>query len=108
VKELLKIIKKNREAHREIFEKALEGYRKACIAELESMLADARAKKRIRRAIHLVEPMDQTKEYDRIISMLKLTSDTEIELDQSDYANYVLDDWHWKEQFTMSTAGYMN
>jgi len=105
--ELLKIVKENREQHRATFEEALEGYRKEAIVQLELMLEEARRGKRIRRSVTLIEPMDQTKDYDRVIRMLELTVDEEVDLTASEFAQYVQDDWVWKEQFAGSTMSYL-
>lgn len=105
---LLDKIETNRAAHRATFEDALNGYRKEVIEQLEKMLAEARSGKRVRRAIDLIEPMDQTKDYDRVIAMLKMSTDEVIHLDERTFACYVLDDWQWKHQFTASTANYVN
>ena len=53
--ELLDVVRKNREAHRDIFEKARVGYRRQAIAELDVMLADAKAGRIIRRAVGLID-----------------------------------------------------
>ena len=100
------ILKNNREEHRTIFLEAQEGYRKAVIAAFEERLADARKGKRVNTYINLVEPVDQTKEYDRAIRMLELTKDTEIELTEQQFANYVMDQWQWSRQFTTSNSLY--
>lgn len=105
--ELLKILKANRENHRKIFEEALEGYREEVVKELDSMLEDAKKGKKIRRALSLVEPMDQTKDYDRVIKMLDMSKDNIIEISETDFACYVLDDWRWKDQFTASNTRYL-
>jgi hypothetical protein len=104
--ELLEIVTKNRAEHRSIFEKALEGYKAQVIAELEVMLAEAKSGKRIRRHVQLEEPMDQTKEYDRVVRMLELSQDDIIELTQSEFSQYVMDDWRWKDQFLASASTY--
>jgi hypothetical protein len=104
--ELLDILKKNRADHRATFEKASKGYRERAIAELDASLKDAHAGKKIRRSIGLVEPMDQTKDYDRAIRMLELTVDEIVTIGNSEFAQYVMDDWAWKEQFTTSNAMY--
>lgn len=104
--DLLAKLQANREAHRGIFLKAQEGYRKAVVAELEKMLEDTRAGRRIQRHISLVEPMDQTRDYDRAISMLSMSVETEIDIDEGEFAQYVLDDWSWKQQFATSTMSY--
>lgn len=104
--ELLDVLKKNREQHRKIFLEAQEGYKHAAIKELDSMLDDARAGKRIRRSMTLVEPQDQTSDYDRAIRMLEMSQDEVIELEEHDFMQYVLDDWGWKHQFLHSNSVY--
>lgn len=104
--ELLDVLKKNRKQHRQIFLEATEGYRKAAIAELDSMLADAKDGRKIRRSLSLTEPQDQTRDYDRAIRMMEMSQDDIIELDESDFAQYVLDDWSWKRQFLFSNSAY--
>ena len=67
---LLAKLKTNREQHRELFLKAQDKYREAVIEELDAMLTEAREGKRIRRAVTLKAPIDQTAEYDRAGTML--------------------------------------
>lgn len=100
------ILLSNRASHRAVFEEALEGYREAVVKELEEALVEA--KKGQRRAFHsiLVQPMDQTKEYDRVIKMLELSVDVQQFLTPVEFAQYVMDDWSWKQQFTASTVNY--
>jgi hypothetical protein len=105
--ELLAVVEKNREQHRDLFEKACVGYRKEVIARLDGMLADAKAGKRIRQTVGLVEPMDQTKDYDRVLAMLRMSTEDVIELSQSEFAQYVMDDWRWKDQFTATNSTYV-
>lgn len=104
--ELLEKLKTNRDAHRAIFLKALEGYRTEAIKELDSMLSDARDGKRIRRAIMLIEPEDHTRDYNRVINMLTMCVSEVVFVTESEFAQYVEDDWNWKRQFIESTRGY--
>lgn len=104
--DILTRIKANRDEHRQIFLEAQEGYRKEVIKIFEERLAAAREKKRITHTIVLQEPMDMTKEYDRAIEMLELTTTDEIELGPEEFANFVQDDWHWQDQFLASNAVY--
>lgn len=105
--ELLASIRKNREGHRAEFEKAQLGYRAAIIAELDSMLDDARKGRRIRRSIELVEPQDHTKDYDRVIRMLEMSTATDIVITEQQFSQFVLDEWGWMNAFKGSTARYM-
>ena len=104
--ELLVTLENNRTKHRQIFEEACDGYQKAVIRELEAQLK--RAKEGIRRtmSISIPAPIDQTKEYDRAIAMLKMSVDAEVLLSEQDFQCYVLDDWSWKQQFLTSSRAY--
>lgn len=105
---LLEIVKKNRAEHREIFLKAQENYRAAVIQALEEELADARDNKpfRVERLVKIVAPQDHTRDYDRVIEMLKLTEDKIIEMDQYTFANMVLDEWEWSHAWAVSNSRY--
>lgn len=105
--ELLAVLKENRAAHRSMFEKATEGYRRRAIEELDRSLQDAKAGKKIRRAITLVEPMDQTRDYDRAIRMLEMTVDEIVTIGDKEFQNYVMDDWSWKEAVMTSNSAYL-
>lgn len=103
---LLETLKRNRAEHRKIFLEALDGYRKEAIKQLEAQLERAKSGKKFSVYISLTQPQDQTKDYDRAIGMLELSLDTEISLPETDYRNYVLDEWNWKAQFLSSNVAY--
>jgi len=103
---LLEILKANRARHREIFLEAQEGYRKLAIKELNAMLRNARSGGQIRRSITLIQPMDQTSDYDRVIGMLELSEQDSILLEEHEYQMYVQDKWNWKKQFLANNSGY--
>jgi len=104
--ELLEKLKANREKHYAIFQEAFIGYRKLAIKKLDEALADAKAGKKIQLYIELVEPVNQTEDYDRVIAMLEMSLEDEVVLTQTEFAQYVLDQWHWKEQFKLSNSLY--
>lgn len=104
--ELISTLEANRTKHRQIFEEACEGYQKAVIKELETQLKRARAGIRQTMQIIIPAPIDQTKEYDRAIAMLKMSVDKEVELSERDFQCYVLDDWDWKMNFLASSRHY--
>jgi hypothetical protein len=106
--ELLDVLRENRAKHRAIFEEAQTGYRTAVIAELDSMLEDARNGKKIRRAVTLIEPMDQTADYDRVIRMMEMSVDEVIQLAEHEFSAYILDQWAWRQKFNHSNRGYSN
>jgi hypothetical protein len=104
--ELLETLRKNRKEHRETFLEALDGYHKAALKALADRIEEAKNNKRVHLSFRLEQPKDQTKEYDRIIRMLEMSVASEVELTQQEFANYVMDDWSWMEQWLASNAGY--
>lgn len=104
--DLLERLEKNRKGHRKAFEKALEGYKEAAIEALEEALADAR-KGKVRLNFHaLVMPQDHTADYDRAIEKMKMSQHEQVHLTDQEFAQYVMDDWAWKQQFTQTSALY--
>jgi hypothetical protein len=104
--DLLTAMKKNRDEHRGTFIKAQEGYRAAVIEELDKMLSDARAGKGLRVQVALVAPQEHTKDYDRVIRMLEMSTADEVTITETQFSQYVLDEWGWKTAFIGSTSRY--
>ena len=104
--ELLTKVRTNRDAHRTLFLKAQEGYRKLVIEELDRMLADAKAGRSISRSINLAEPVDHTADYDRILAMLEMSVDDTIMLDAQEFNQYVLDNWEWSRLASYTNQSY--
>ena len=104
--ELLATIKANRTKHKEIVDEAFAKYREMAIAELDSMIKEAKAGKRIRRSVDLVEPVDQTKEYNSAIRKLEMSVEDVIELDEYEFESLIMDNWRWKNQWSASNSLY--
>lgn len=103
---LLEKLHENRAQHSRIFEEAQVGFRAAVIKLLDQRLADARTGKPIKLALGLHEPRNQVKDYDRAIAMVELNTQEEIELEERQFAEYVMDQWPWRQQFLSSNAPY--
>lgn len=106
--QLIKAITENRAAHRDLFERALEGYRQQAIERLERTIGDLRSGKKQSLMISMPMPQDHTADYDRVIRSLEMTIDPVITLEERDFAMYVMDQWDWKDQFIGSTAQYLD
>jgi hypothetical protein len=104
--ELRAIVQKNRDAHKAIYEQAFEGYRKACVANLEQNLEAVRKGSKQRVWLTEVPPDDHTKDYDRILRMIDLSIDTEVVLTEKGFQQYVLDDWDWKQAWATANTKY--
>jgi hypothetical protein len=106
--QLVQIVKKNRQEHREIFLKAQEKYREVAIALLDRQLKAAREGKPFMLAefIHLVQPEDHSQDYDRALRMLELEVDDVVTLTMPEFANLVQDQWNWSRQWATNTSRY--
>jgi len=104
---LIEEITKNRDNHRAAFEAALGAYRDEVIKVLKEQLDQAERGERIPRGHGLTCPQDMTREYNQILAILDMTTDDEIELTQQEFACYVLDQWHWKQQFATTANSYL-
>jgi hypothetical protein len=98
-------VKQNREQHAATYDKAMQVYREEAIAEIEKLLADAKAGE-IRHAISMTKPEKHLAEYDQAITMLEMSVDDVIELDEVEFAQYVMDKWSWATTFERSTVSY--
>jgi len=105
-KDLLEKVKANREQHHKIFLEALSGYKKRVISELEKRLAEAKEGRNFDQYISLEQPIDMTREYDRVVTMLEMSLDEEINLSERDFAKYVMDEWQWKSHFVSCNSVY--
>jgi hypothetical protein len=103
--EVLNTLRANRENHRAIFEEALEGYRKFAIKEFENRIKAIKAGKMVY-YVSLTQPSDHTKDYDRIISLLEMAEGDFIPLDERQFAQYIQDDWDWKQQSLTANSTY--
>jgi len=106
--ELLEILRENRETHKTDYEDAYAGYLETCAETLAEMLKGFKAGN-----LEIVQwtefpPQSQVKDYDRVIRMLELSVDSEIELAADEFANFVQDDWHWKENWVLSNSNYLS
>jgi hypothetical protein len=104
----LSVLQENRGKHKQVVNEAITKYREEAIKQLDEMIAEAKAGKRIRRELTLIEPVDQTREYDSAIKMLEMSVDDEITLDSHSFRTLVLDQWQWKAQFSVSNSAYVS
>lgn len=102
---LLEVLEKNKEEHRNLFEKAVAGYREKAIYQLDVAIKEAKDGKKIRTYFNITQPEDHTQDYEETIGMLKMSIDTEILLSRTEYRHYVEDNWSWKDAFEMCASG---
>lgn len=103
---VLERLRANRDAHRSLFEEAIEGWHKEVLRVLDEQMKRAKANKRHVPQVYLPQPQDHTAEYDQAIEMLEMSLDDELELTAREFAQYVRDDWQWRNDFITSSASY--
>lgn len=102
---LLEKLKANRTDHEQLYLDALEGYN----IRVEQMLKDALKafkKTKVLNNLWIQAPVNNTKEYDKVIAILEFSVDEIIELEIPDFEKYVLDNWQWKDQVFAGNNAY--
>ncbi len=100
------ILTGNRDKHRTVFEAALGGYKKQLLADLEANVAALKAGRVPDVTVRYSRPQDHTRDYDRVLRMLRLHEGDTFELTEQDFAQYVEDDWAWKRQWVKMSNTY--
>jgi fibronectin type 3 domain-containing protein len=107
-KQLLKIVNENKEKHVKEYLEAIEDYKVAVLKISSTNLKLAKtgdlAKFGDIESIP-TSPRSYEKEYLRAISMLELSVDVVVELEDAVFNQLVLDEWQWKNQFQLSNQG---
>ena len=109
VEDVAEIIQGNRDAHRVMFEEAMEGFTEAARSMLSQQLANIQHGRSFTLAFGLPVPEDHTADYDRVLAVLKLTLDAghaTLTLDEHEQAMYLMDDWSWKRAFIATASTY--
>jgi hypothetical protein len=106
--ELLETIKKNRQTHEAEFKEATQGYRSESVKVLTQMLKDAKAEKEFKSYTGLEQPPCHLQEYDRVIKMLEMSVYEIIKLSETQFNNFVMDNWNWSNQFKTVNASYLS
>ena len=100
-------VQENRDKHREVYERAMEGYRQEVLKWFGIQMENAMADAGFETAFYMPRPEDHTEDYDRVLDMLTMSEDTVITLTSSEFAQYVRDDWGWKRDFMATSSNYI-
>lgn len=104
---LLDALRANRDGHAAQYAKAKEGYLRTTKAKLNGLIERVAAGEVIGQQWIDPAPEDHTKDYDVVISMMEWSIGDEVVLTQSQFRQYVQDDWGWKEQWMTSNSVYL-
>ena len=102
---------KNREDHKAIYDKAVIAYKEKFVKEAQRFAEDAvrRAQGgRIDFALFrgLPVPEEHTEDFDRAIQMLEWEINDTVELEETDFRQYVQNNWRWAASFASNTSSY--
>lgn len=128
--DLLETLKTNKEAHKKAYEQAVKDYKEVACAELEKAFTKAKRsldgnlkelKNRVldderdtpeqiillpQIMVKLPVPQDHSRSYEVAIQMARWEVNDTVELTQSQFQCFVLDDWDWKRKFESDNATY--
>lgn len=108
-KELLQIVLENKEKHVKEYLEAVEDYKKGAIklaAEHVELAATGELDKIAKIRAMPSAPHSYETEYNRAIRMLELSVEEVIDIEEHIFNQLVLDEWAWKQQFTVASAMY--
>jgi hypothetical protein len=114
---LIAIVKTNREKHYTEWTQAQRKYQELLARKLDELAALVKTAifkdesfalhKDIMRPIgEIIEPVNKTEDYDMVLTMLELSVDDVIELEDHEFKSYVMDKWDWSEKAHLSNSRY--
>lgn len=98
----------NRNKHWDVFLKALKVYEEQAIIAFQNRIEALRNGEIVDSYLRLERPQDHTRDYERVLQMLDMSVDDEIELSENDFGRYVMDDWEWSQGFIANTSSYLS
>lgn len=106
VRELIDTLAENAEGHKATFDAAMEVFEVQAIKVLQEQIETIREGGLPDRYLRLPVPEEHTKDYERALQMLEWHQEQTIELTEAEFAQYVQDDWGWRQSFLSNTASY--
>jgi len=103
--DLIAKIKENKAQHIEDYKEAVIAYKKEALEQLEKQIKEV-SEGSIKVTLNLVSPVDNTENYDKIISMFEWEVADEVELTQDEFLEYVENENDFAEHASISNAMY--
>jgi len=99
---------KNRTAHVKDFNLATENYWLRAEAEVERLLRRVKGKRVDNNElfINLQKPESHETDYDTALEMLEWHMSDTIEVSQTEFKQFIQDEWQWKRNFAATTQFY--
>jgi hypothetical protein len=106
--QLVEILKRNCDKHKESFDLAKKGFQIELKEELEQKLKDLADGKRVDLHFKVRFPDNHYSDYTDVLSQLEWDTRDEIELNQFEFAAYIQDRWDWRDAWFGANAGYIS
>lgn len=115
--QLLEKLHANRHRHAQEYEETLNGWREQMIMGFELLMSEARIEidrlKETReykgiRVPNLSRPKSHEGAYTRVIAMLEMSLAESVTITETQFRQYVMDEWDWQSEFTSSKMSYSN
>ena len=103
---LIEKIKENKEAHIVAYEKAVIAYKKEALKQLVDLTTKA-TQGDLDINLDLTTPVNNRKNYDKIIDMFEWEVEDEVELEQQEFNEYVQDETEFAIHASLSNAMYL-
>jgi len=105
--ELIAVIKKNRENHWNDYKDAYQKFLTTGSQLLHDRYDEfVSGKKNLTLNFSIAAPLNYLHQYDRILEMLAMETESTVTLDQTEFRQYVQDDYAWKDSYNSSKIGY--
>ena len=104
--ELIAKIEENKARHIESYAKAVIAYKAEALRQLAEITTKVEAGE-LRVSLQLTTPINNEKNYDKILEMFNWEIESEVELGQSEFNEYVLDETEFARMASVSNQMYL-
>ena len=101
------ILNTNRAKHIAAYAIAIEKYREQALEWFHEQVDALKAGRDPKRSLPLPLPEQHTDDFDRALRMLAMHQGDTIELSESQYSQFVDNEWGWARSFAQNTTSYM-
>ena len=106
--DLLDALRANSKKHALDYKEAYAGYAVEFVKDAEKLLAQAKTGDYSKTTINHAPPADHSQDYNRVIRMMEMCTADEIIVTESQFSQYVLDEWNWMNAFNATKLRYSN
>jgi len=106
--DLLKALRENSTKHAADYKEAYAGFEAEFLKDAEKLLAQAKKGDYSKTTINHGPPADHSTDYNRVIKMMEMCTADEIIVTESQFSQYVLDEWNWMNAFNATKMRYSN